>query len=419
MLRVLRRRDFALLWFAGLISIVGDWMLSVALPIAVYRLTDSAVATGGLVVARLLPSLLLGSVAGVFVDRWDRKRTMVLVNLLRAPTLLLLPLVDSAGEVWIVFVVAFVGSALGQFFGPAENALLPTLVGEEDLIPANALNILNNNLARLIGPALGGVVAGWYGLGGVAAADSATFLVAAALIALIASPARPHRGAPKEASVGGRWRALREEWIGGMRVIRRSRGLGIVFAVSAISGFGEGLISAAFPVYVTDVLDGGAREAGWLMSGQAIGGFIGAFFVGSWAKRMPPLRLFAWGAIGTGAIDLLIFTYPSVLSAGVWLGVALFVVVGLPITGFLTGGMTALQSETDDAHRGRVFGALNTTMAFLMIVSAAIAGFATDRFGAMAVLSFDSLAYVVSGLVALRLIGGAAVARSARSTAAT
>ena len=412
MLKVLRRRNFALLWFAGLISIIGDWMLRVALPITVYELTDSAVATGGLVIASLLPSVLLGSVAGVFVDRWDRKRTMVLANLLRAPTLLLLPLVDSAGEVWIVFIVAFVGSALGQFFSPAENALLPQLVGEDDLIPANALNTLNNNLARLIGPAVGGVVAGWYGLGGVAVADASSFLIAAGMIALIATPARQPREAPTQTAIGNRWQALREEWVGGMRVIRHSRSLGIVFSVCAISGFGEGLISAAFPVYVTDVLDGGAQEAGWLMSGQAIGGFIGAFFVGSWAKRISPLRLFAWGAIGTGVIDLLIFTYPSVLSAGVWLGVALFVVVGLPITAFFTGGMTTMQSETEDVYRGRVFGALNTTMALLMLISAAIAGFATDRFGAMAVLSFDSLSYIVSGLVALKLIGGVVAARS-------
>ena len=412
MLQVLRQRDFALLWFAGLISIIGNWMMAVALPIIVYQLTDSAVATGGLVIARLIPSFLLGSVAGVFVDRWDRKRTMVIVNLLRAPTLLFLPIVDSAGEIWIIFVVTFVGSTLGQFFSPAENALLPMLVREEELIPANALNTLNNNLARLIGPAIGGVLAGWYGLGGIAVADAASFLIAAGMISLIAVPARQPREAPHQTAIGNRWQALREEWVSGMRVIRHSRSLGIVFSVYAISSFGEGLISAAFPVYVTDVLDGGAQEAGWLMSGQAIGGFIGAFFVGTWAKKMSPLRLFAWGAIGTGMIDLLIFTYPSVLSLGVWLGVALFVVVGLPITGFFTGGMATMQSETDDAYRGRVFGALNTTMALLMIISAAIAGFATDRFGAMAVLSFDSLTYIVSGLVALKLIGGLVAARA-------
>ncbi|MBA3529285.1 MAG: MFS transporter, partial [Propionibacteriaceae bacterium] len=399
------------LWFAGLTSILGDWMLSVALPITVYKLTGSALTTAGIVIARLAPSLLFGSVAGVFVDRWDSKRTMVIANLIRAPVLLLLLTVDSAGDVWTVYVVAFVGSTLGQFFSPAENSLLPELVGPEHLIPANALNTLNNNLARLIGPAVGGVVAGWYGLNGVVVADAATFLAAAGMIALIAAPARPAREARLTGGITGRWATLRDEWVEGMCLIRRSRTLGIVFGVYAISSFGEGLIGSAFPVYVSDVLDGGPREAGWLMSGQAVGGFIGAFLVGSRAKTISPLRLLAWGAIGTGTFDLLIFTYPTVIP-GVWLGVALFVVVGLPITAFSLGGMTAMQAETEDAYRGRVFGALNTTMALLIIVAAAIAGFATDRFGAVAVLSFDGLSYIVSGIVALRLMGAAVAART-------
>ena len=88
MLATLRQRDFALLWFGGLISIMGDWMLLVALPIYVYGLTGSALATGAMFAAGLLPNVILGSVAGVFVDRWDRKRTMVAANLLMAVSLL-------------------------------------------------------------------------------------------------------------------------------------------------------------------------------------------------------------------------------------------------------------------------------------------------------------------------------------------
>ena len=85
MLSVLRQRDFALLWFAGLVSITGDWMLVVALPITVYELTGSAFATGAILITNKLAALVLGSIAGVFVDRWDRKRTMVIANLIRGP----------------------------------------------------------------------------------------------------------------------------------------------------------------------------------------------------------------------------------------------------------------------------------------------------------------------------------------------
>ena len=91
MLAILRQRNFALLWLGSLISFVGDWVLFIALPVYIYDLTGSALATGGMFIAQTAPRLLFGSIAGVFVDRWDRRRTMIVANLLSAAVLLLLP----------------------------------------------------------------------------------------------------------------------------------------------------------------------------------------------------------------------------------------------------------------------------------------------------------------------------------------
>src|SRR5262245_33699639 len=118
MLATLRQRNFALLWFGGLISLAGDWMLGIALPIHVYMLTGSALATGGMLIARMIPNLLLGSIACVFVDRWDRKRTMVIANGLAALTLLPLLLVHSADWLWLIYLVGFVQATISQFFQP-------------------------------------------------------------------------------------------------------------------------------------------------------------------------------------------------------------------------------------------------------------------------------------------------------------
>src|ERR687896_2528980 len=106
MLAVLRQRDFSLLWFGGVLSVVGDYFLFVALPFFVYERTGSALATGAMFVAETLPRLLFGSVAGVFVDRWDRKRTMVLADLSRALILLPLLLVAAGGALALVYAVA-------------------------------------------------------------------------------------------------------------------------------------------------------------------------------------------------------------------------------------------------------------------------------------------------------------------------
>lgn len=193
MLSLLRRRDFALLWTGGLVSVAGDWVLNAALPFFVYEETESTVATAGMIVARLAPAVLLGSIAGVFVDRWSRKRLLVWTNLLQAAVVALLLLVPGEGWLWLVFAVAAAQSVLAAFSSPAESALLPALVTEDELLAANALNTLNNRIARLAGVPLGGALLAYLGLETVVIVDAATFVLAAALIAPIAAPSTPPR----------------------------------------------------------------------------------------------------------------------------------------------------------------------------------------------------------------------------------
>src|SRR5258708_5544036 len=126
MLATLRQRNFALLWLRGLTSTVGDYVLNVGLPIYAYLLTRSVLVLSISVLLTSIPPIVFGSIAGVFVDRWDRKRTLVLVNLLLALGLLPLLFVRSADRIWIIYLVALVESSLEQFSTPAQNALLPT-----------------------------------------------------------------------------------------------------------------------------------------------------------------------------------------------------------------------------------------------------------------------------------------------------
>ena len=120
--RLLARRNFGLLWAGGFISFVGDWVLYIGMPISIYQITGSALATTLMFVADVLPSIVLGSIAGVYVDRWDRRKTVVVGNLLLAATLLPLTLVRDASSIWIVYVVVLVEASLGQFVNPAVGA---------------------------------------------------------------------------------------------------------------------------------------------------------------------------------------------------------------------------------------------------------------------------------------------------------
>src|SRR3954452_14706616 len=177
-----RRRDLRLLLGAGLVSMTGDWILGIGLTYSVYAITGSTLASAVTLLASFIPQVVVGSVAGVFVDRWDRTRTMVVCNLLLAVGLAPLVLLDTVERIWVVYVVLVWESVIEVFFAPAEQAMLPRLVEDEELVTANALNSQNQQLSRLVGSAVGGIAAAVGGITAVAALDMLTFVVAAALV---------------------------------------------------------------------------------------------------------------------------------------------------------------------------------------------------------------------------------------------
>jgi len=418
MLRLLRLRDFRLLWLGGFISMMGDWALVAALPFEVYRRTGSTLATAGIILASLAPAVLFGSTAGVFVDRWDRRRLMVWVNVALGAALLPLLSVDALG-MWIVYAVLIVSTILQQLFIPAEVALLPQLVGDEDLVAANSLSALNRNLARLVGPAIGGAAVAFGGLPLVVLTDAASFVTAAILIALIAPAASsaPARALAEHAAAATRsaFGRLADEWRDGLAVTMSNRMLRALLVFSLLTGLGEGVVGALFVPWVSDILGGDNAAFAALLSTQAIGGLIGAFIIGKYFRDASPALMLSIGAIAFGLIDLVLFTYPVfvpiVLPALIGM-----VIVGVPSSAIGVGRTTLQQTLTVDSHRGRVIGLFGTVMALGMIVGTTIAGLLGELIGIVPLLIVQGSGYALGGLVILvaaRSSAGPATTRTA------
>lgn len=410
MLELLRRRNFALLWFGGLISFIGDWILFVGLPVYIYQLTGSVLATGIMFVVGRLPSIALGSVAGVFVDRWDRKRTMVVSNLLVVPLLMPLLLVDAPDKVWIVYLVSFATNTVRQFMGPAENALLPKLVGTDDLPTANALNTLNNNLARLIGPAIGGVVLAVFYFQATVLLDAASFVIAAVLIALISAPSSVTRANPEEVDGEDGKVGLRGEWVEGMKVVRHNRVVAALFALLGVNMIAEGILSVLMVIYVQAVLGGGSMEVGWLLTAQAVGGLAGSLFVGRWSRSIKAWQMVWIGFVLLGIIDLATFN-----SGVLWIALVLMAIVGVPVTLLQTGVMTLFQTNVEDRFRGRVMGAFGTVSALLLTLSMAFTSVFGEQIGIVLMLSIAAILDILAGVVAWKLLRGTETAEQVAS----
>jgi hypothetical protein len=399
----LRNRDFALLWTAGVISVAGDFALLIALPLHAYALTGSAVATGGVFAASLLPRVLLGSVAGVFVDRWDRKRTMVAADLLRAALLLPLLAVGSPDLLWLLYLVRAATGVVGLIFDPAESALLPRLVGEERLVTANALNALNNNIGRLVGPVAGGLLYAGGGLSAVVIVDAASFALSAALILAIRANARPKRD--DDAGDGASaWGRMIDEWRAGLRLVGRDRALSTIFIAVGLGFFGEGTFGVGFTPLVIDVLDGGAAGAGVLASAQAIGGLLAGVLVARVALKVSPRVLFAGGMIGLGLTDLGVANAAMLASPGpaaMAVGSTFMLLAGFPVVSSAAAGHGLLQTLTTDAFRGRVFGALGTIQGLATLVGLILGAAAIDTIGVVPVVSLGSAMWIAGGVFAL------------------
>jgi predicted MFS family arabinose efflux permease len=422
-----QQRDLRQLVGANVISQTGDWMLHIGVAFYVYDLTGSTLASAGTMFATFLPSILLSSFAGVFVDRWNRKITMVSTDLLMVFGLAPLLLVDRPRDVWIVYVVTAFEGIVSMFWRPAEQALLPHLVPDDELIAANALNGQTREVARLVGSAIGGLVVATGGITALAFADAATFIVSAALVGRISVSGRvepsgdrgtaPELVEPAGAALDGgagdvpaspdgsrsSLRSLGHEWGEGLRVAMSKRELVAVFVFTMMVMTGEGLMGTLFVPFVRDVLRGSGTDYGLIVSVQAIGGITGGLVAAGIAQRLSAAAMFGFGALLFGLVDLVMFLYPLVW-VEVWPAAVCMIVVGVPGAIAMAGYTTLLQRNTSDAYRGRVFGALGAVHGIAIVVGTTTAGFLGESVGIVPIIALHGAGGMVAGVVVLSIL---------------
>jgi MFS family permease len=399
-----RNRSFRLLLGANLTSQLGDYMLGTGLMFYIYAVTESALASGAMLFMAMLPQLFLGSLAGVFVDRWDRRRTMIVANLLLALTLVPLFYVHGADQIWLTYVVVFAQGVLEQFFMPAEAAMVPQVVPAEDLLAANALNGQNRQVARLVGAALGGVFAAVGGLVLVAVADLVSYVLAAGFVLLVRDvPASERDEVPRTATPRSR---IRHEWKAGIGLCFARRNLTTLFIFRLMNGFGEGVLTVLLTPLIIGVLHASSTEYGSVISAQAIGGIAGGLAIAALGRRSRPGLLLGYGALIFGLFNLVIAFYPLALPE-VWPLFILIILLGVPLAAQQAGFSTLQQLYTPDDYRGRIFGTISTGWAVAMLLGIVVASTLGDVVGIIAVISLQGFVHVIAGPFVLARIDSA------------
>ena len=369
-----RNRDFAALWGADVASTLGDRVHRVALAALIYELTGSLTQTGLAFVAVMLPDLVLGLAAGVFVDRHDRRRVMVGCDLLRIPLVLALPLVAFA-FLPAAYILLFVINSLTIVFRPAQQALIPVVVPTEELSAANAISQVSGNVSDIIGYPLGGLVVGvlgaWLGTRtGLVTAfsiDSLSFLISALLVLTVRVHASP--------SPGARRRSITADLREGFAFLRKCA---VVRANTFVMLLGPLTLGAETPLligYAWGVLDRGSWAYGLLGFGISLGSILGGIVIGTFAERLPGYIVVA----GLAVMGLAIALVGAV--ANRWLAVLAMALCGVGNVMVLIPSVTLVQRQTPPELLGRIFS-LRTTLIFgVLIASNAVGGWAGQVFG--------------------------------------
>jgi MFS family permease len=357
----LRVRDFRLLWSGNAVSLLGTWLLTIAVPAHALVLTGSVMVTGLVLASQYLPVLILGPLAGVLADRWDRRRLMLATDLFRAAVVLLMVLARTPGAVWILYVALAAESAASILFRPAAQAHIPAVVGTGIMLSsANSLSAFTEGTVRLVGAPLGAALFVVLGFPALIVADAASYLLSA--LAIYLSAGRPVPMDRTRATVGRLGRDLRD----GLAALARDRmARGLLLISTVFLAANASLSALLVPFGMTRL--GGAEQTGLVVSALGVGFLLGAPLIRVLIDRWQPSRLLAASLAGTAVGFLLLFSAGSLGAA-----VPAAVVIGVFGSMTLMIPQITLQRALPNAVLGRVSSVFLTGEALATLAGAVL-----------------------------------------------
>jgi MFS family permease len=394
MLRSLRHRNFQLFFAGQLISLVGTWMQTIAQSWLVYRLTGSSLLLGSVGFASQIPVFILAPIGGSVADRHNRHRLVVATQSVMMVLAFLLAWLTLTGRihVWHIFVLAALLGVVNAFDIPARQTFIFDMVGKEDLMNAIALNSSMFNGARVVGPAVAGILVASVGEGWCFFINAVSFIaVIAGLLMMRVRKPEPYLGV----------KSTLENVIEGFQFARHAAPIrALLLLVGLVSLVGMPY-SVLMPIFADQILHGGARGLGILMGATGVGALIGALAL---ASKHGLRGLGKWVAVTSGAfgVSLIAFAF----SKSFWLSAALLVPAGLTMMVQMASTNTLIQAMVPDQLRGRVIALYSMMFMGMAPFGAFFAGAIAHKIGAPWTIAIGGIA----------CIGGSAVFASKLSS---
>lgn len=389
--RALQSRNFRLFFAGQSVSLIGTWMTRVATSWLVYRLTKSPFLLGAVSFAGQIPLFFLAPIAGVWIDRWNRHRTLLATQALSMIQSLLLAALALTGTItiWYLVILMLFQGFINALDMPARQSFLVQMVDNRDELPnAIALNSSMVNAARLVGPAIAGVIIGSVGEGPCFLIDGISYLaVIVSLLVMRVGPQPPH---------AGRKNTL-QELAEGWRYVSGSESIRSILLLLALISLLGMPYTVLMPVFAGQVLHGGPHTLGYLMAAIGVGALVGAIGLAIRKTvlglgRVVPLSAAIFGAALIG------FAF----SRSLWLSITLLLATGYGMMRNLAASNTLLQTILEEGKRGRVMSFYSMAFAGMSPFGSLLAGVAAARVGAPATVAASGVFCIAGALLFAR-----------------
>lgn len=377
-------RNFWLYAIGRLVSLIGSGVQSLAIPLYILDLTGSGTIMGTFMVITMLPRILFGPIAGVLGDRFNRKMIMIYMDFARGAAILAMAVLAGANSltITVLFIFQLLISTFDISFDPATAAMLPDIIDSDKLLRGNSILGAINSLSYIIGPALGGILYGMFGIEAVLILNGASYIASAISEIFIRYQQTTEKGKISLKSVF-------KDIVEGVGYMRKINGLILVMVFAMLSNFLlSPFFSVVFPFFARTIVGFTSEQYGFLQSGWVVGVLIGNVILGTLLSKKRQGNLFAMGLTAETLILFLltVFFFPYFIDLFGWASWRYFAALGLPIlvTGIFNAFVntplnTLFQKIVPTNYRSRIFSVISILSQIATPLGAAIYGFAVDR----------------------------------------
>lgn len=401
---ILKNRNFFFLWLGQIISQLGDRLGQMAL----IGFIPSDVPGSGIQLAKLLsftilPVFLIGPVAGVYVDRWDRRRTMYAADILRSLLTLFIPLfLFSGNSLGLIYLLIFFIFSIGRFFVPAKLSIIPQIVKEEDLLISNSLINITGMIAAICGFGIGGLIVEYFGARGGFYLDALSFFISALFIFLISS----HKIIKIKLGQVGREivevirKSVIQEVKEGIIYFVKQKEVRFTGLIMFLLGAAGGSVYIVGIVFIRQTLKSQTLDLGLLMMFLGLGLFLSSLIYGRFGQHISHYKMIFASLILSG-IMLVVFALGIQRYPNFFIAVALSLLLGFFISPIIIASNTIVHKASDNRMLGKTFSSLEIAIHLGFLIFMFVSSLLAERFSAVAVLVAIGIIFSVCGLLSL------------------